>query len=453
MKALLFALASVAALAQVPLPSPQNGGAGGGGGGTVNTGVAGCFVYYPASTNAVSPAVSTVCRFGLNPPYLETYDSSGALTWRVNTTTGVTASFGTASADTAACLASAPSTPSAGVYALYCLTSDVYEFLDDNGNKFQPVKIGGDITNSSGAVIKVNGASLPTSAPFVSTNSSQQIVLASPFAKNAQTSTYQVLASDFSGYKTIPVASGTFTMTLVPSGSQPADGQSIRVVNYGSGVVTIARSGQNINGGTSSLTLPAGSATAPTSAWIMSDGTNYFANVSLSVGSSTVTETVNYPIISNNGGGLITSTGWTLVSGATAMDLAGVGFLGVDMPKTGTPTLQLVINLPANYVSGSLKLLLNTYNYNGATGNAIEADVAVACPARGASIAPSFNTAGSVTVNPSGNTLMEITSIPDTGCGSKDVMFVKLTRNNSPTGTNIDAGVFFGGPAIVWQHN
>lgn len=98
------------------------------------------------------------------------------------------------------------------------------------------------------------------------------------FATNAQTSTYQVLAADFSACKTIPVASGTFTITLVASGSQPASGQCIEIVNYGSGVVTVARSGQNINGGTTSLTIPASSATAPRSAHIWSDGTNYFAS-------------------------------------------------------------------------------------------------------------------------------------------------------------------------------
>ena len=96
-------------------------------------------------------------------------------------------------------------------------------------------------------------------------------------AINPQTATYQALAGDFSNYKTITVASGTFTITLVASGSQPAAGQYLRVINYGSGVVTIARSGQNINGGTTSLTLAAASATAPTSVTVFSDGTNYFA--------------------------------------------------------------------------------------------------------------------------------------------------------------------------------
>jgi hypothetical protein len=96
---------------------------------------------------------------------------------------------------------------------------------------------------------------------------------------NPQTATYQVLAADFSSYKTITVASGTFTITLVASGTQPAAGQYISVLNYGSGVVTIARSGQNINGAAANFTLNAGSASAPTSTQIFSDGTNYFASV------------------------------------------------------------------------------------------------------------------------------------------------------------------------------
>jgi hypothetical protein len=96
-------------------------------------------------------------------------------------------------------------------------------------------------------------------------------------AVNAQTTTYQVLAADFSNYKTITVASGTFTITLVASGSQPAAGQYIDIINYGSGVVTVARSGQNINGGTTSLTMQSASATIPNRMRVISDGTNYFA--------------------------------------------------------------------------------------------------------------------------------------------------------------------------------
>jgi hypothetical protein len=159
------------------------------------------------------------------------------------------------------------------------MTATGRDMLDPSGNHFVPIKSTGDVTPATNVVTKVNGGSIPASAPFVGTNSSNQIILATPFMTNAQTATYQALAADFSNYKTIIVASGTFTITLVASGSQPATGQLIRIINYGSGVVTVARSGQNINGGTASLTLAAGSATAPTSAVVVSDGTNYFASV------------------------------------------------------------------------------------------------------------------------------------------------------------------------------
>lgn len=100
---------------------------------------------------------------------------------------------------------------------------------------------------------------------------------ATPYAINPQTTTYQALAADFTCSKTITVASGTFTITLVASGSQPVAGSWIRIANYGSGVVTIARSGQNINGGTGSIILESSSATNPSVATIWSDATNYFA--------------------------------------------------------------------------------------------------------------------------------------------------------------------------------
>ena len=124
-------------------------------------------------------------------------------------------------------------------------------------------------------------------------------------AINPQTSTYQVLASDFSAYKTISVASGTFTVTLVASGSQPANGQYINVVNYGSGVVTVARSGQNINGAAANYTLNAGSASAPTSTTIYSDGTNYFASIDQGTVGTVTSIATTAPIT----GGTITSSG------------------------------------------------------------------------------------------------------------------------------------------------
>ena len=170
-------------------------------------------------------------------------------------------------------------------------------------------------------------------------------------AVNPQTATYQVLASDFSGYKTITVASGTFTITLVASGSQPAAGQYLNILNYGSGVVTVARSGQNINGGTTSLTLAAGSATAPTGAEIWSDGTNYFAQpVGATSGGSTT------------GNGVTNTTPVTVAANSTSdqqlMELAltsaylnsttPIHFFAAGLYSTGTaqtPTLQFKVKL------------------------------------------------------------------------------------------------------------
>lgn len=120
------------------------------------------------------------------------------------------------------------------------------------------------------------------------------------FSTNPQTSTYTTTSADFATCATIPVASGAFTITLVASSSQPANGQCVFIINYGSGAVTIASNGQHLNGGTSSLTLTPGSATVPNGAFIVSDGTNYvallFGGGGGSGGTGTVTsvaETIN----------------------------------------------------------------------------------------------------------------------------------------------------------------
>ncbi len=107
------------------------------------------------------------------------------------------------------------------------------------------------------------------------------------FATNAQTSTYQALAADFLACKTVVVASGTFTITLVASGAQPTTGQCLKILNYGTGVVTLARSGQNINGAAANLTGVAGSSTAPTGWFVYSDGSHYIAEVIVGSGSGT----------------------------------------------------------------------------------------------------------------------------------------------------------------------
>jgi hypothetical protein len=85
------------------------------------------------------------------------------------------------------------------------------------------------------------------------------------------------VAADFASCKSIPVSSGTFTITLVASTSQPASGQCILILNYGSGAITVAANGQNINGSSAAQLLAAGSASAPTGLLVISDGTNYVA--------------------------------------------------------------------------------------------------------------------------------------------------------------------------------
>ncbi len=99
-----------------------------------------------------------------------------------------------------------------------------------------------------------------------------------PCTPKLETSTYQVLAADFTGSPPCLIysSSGTFTITLVASTSQPPAGQCVDFLNYGSGTVTISRSGQNINAGTASLGLVPVNGGQPSSARVCSDGSNYF---------------------------------------------------------------------------------------------------------------------------------------------------------------------------------
>lgn len=90
------------------------------------------------------------------------------------------------------------------------------------------------------------------------------------FPPLAKTTTYQVLAADFSACKTITTNSTAFTITLVASTSQPTAGQCIWILNYGNANITVAPSGQNINGAGSNVAVYQGLA------FVVSDGMNYF---------------------------------------------------------------------------------------------------------------------------------------------------------------------------------
>lgn len=177
---------------------------------------------------------------------------------------------------------------------------------------------------------------------------------------NPQTGTYQVLAADFTSCKAITVASGTFTITLVASGSQPTNGQCIWIINYGSGVVTVARSGQNINGGTGSLTLAAASATAPTGAYIVSDATNYFAQL-FGVSSSSALHSITFVI---DGAGSAIATG-ALKSFPTAAYSCTINRIDVSADQSGSITVDIwkaagAIPTSGNKISASAPATLSS---------------------------------------------------------------------------------------------
>ena len=262
-------------------------------------------------------------------------------------------------------------------------TTSTLTGLMRGGSPMTAAELSGDATTSASnavTVIKVNGTSVPTNAAadqFIGTTASATGAWASvpncgdsshalaynttthafscqnvtgsagspSFPINPQTATYQVLAADFSACKVISAASGTFTATLVASGSQPSSGQCIWVLNYGSGVVTVARSGQNINGGTTSLTLPTGSATSPSAAFVVSDGTNYFAQVfGPSIGSTSVT------VLGTVATGTWSATAIANTKGGTGGDSSGS--TGIPHVAAGTWSYSAIV--AADITSGTI---------------------------------------------------------------------------------------------------
>lgn len=208
------------------------------------------------------------------------------------------------------------------------------------------------VTFSANATNSITGTNFYAAGPGSAISSVQgQTGAVTLFNKNAQTGTYQVLAADFTFCKTITVASGTFTITLVASGTQPADGTCVRVLNYGSGVVTVARSGQNINGSTSSQTVAAGSASAPNGLLVTSDGTNYFAQPLPGSAGSTACS----GIVSNYG---------CLLETQTASSSASLNFTACISSTYDVYHIELVNLIPA---TDAANLLIRVSTDGGAT--------------------------------------------------------------------------------------
>jgi hypothetical protein len=173
-----------------------------------------------------------------------------------------------------------------------------YQTIDSNGSAVTQRPTVNLISGTNATVTCVdNSGSTRTDCTIAASAGSA----APTFPVNAQTTTYQLLAADFSNCKTIAVASGTFTITAVASGSQPASGACVIIINYGSGVVTFARSGQNINGAAANLTIAAGSASAPNGLFVVSDGTDYIAQPLLGTGGGGTTVSVAPPYLTVSG--------------------------------------------------------------------------------------------------------------------------------------------------------
>lgn len=236
------------------------------------------------------------------------------------------------------------------------------------GGGFITLGVGGGACGGAGAVSSVFGRTGAITAASGDYSLSQITATYNPplalsgntlsfnfFTTNPQTGTYQTTSADFQNCATIPVASNTFTVTLVASTSQPANGQCIHIINYGSGTVTIARSGQFINGGTTSLSLSPGSATSPSTAWVVSTGTNYSATVGGASSGGMV-----YPAA-----GVANSTG----SGWGSSYTVGTGANNLVQLNSGS-------QLPA--VDGSLLTSLTATQVGlGSVSNAAQADASI----------------------------------------------------------------------------
>jgi len=253
----------------------------------------------------------------------------------------------------------------------------------------------------------------------------------------AQTGTYQVLAADFpaDGCGFIPVTSGTFTMTLVASGSQPADGRCVTIMNYGTGVVTLARSGQNINGAASNLTGTAGSPTAPTGWVCTSDGTNYICQV---IAGALISK-ILLDFASCVGAAAFINWDDDGAAGteptAACNDTGAITRPSADFAGGAVNTIQRTIKVPSDWDSGSAVDIVIRYVTvaAGPSGN-VEFDISTVCNAVGASWDSAFNAAQTITdAVGSQNFLNDATQagVTMTGCAAGEDLTIQVSRDGT----------------------
>lgn len=310
-------------------------------------------------------------------------DGSGNVTVNTINTTG------TASPDIFLQITTPLSPPLASNTFLFASSADSGRMHDENSSGVigttsvaKPAVANQFLTSMSAAGIFTSAQ--PNFSDLAGTTNLSQVPL---FVVNQQSATYLVTPADFLSCKTIPVPSGTFTITLVAVGSQPPTGQCVKIINYGTGVVTVARSGQSINGSATNITLAAGSASAPNGLEVISDGSNYTAQPLGGTGggggssalSAITAATSTNTIASGDNGGQIWNWAMT-TAGRIAMTFGET----TAATSTGTPYIVKMVTLagstasPLNLVnslSGSQTLctlcITPTWNTSGVVDAAI----------------------------------------------------------------------------------
>lgn len=237
----------------------------------------------------------------------------------------------------------APTSPANG--DVWTTTAGIYVRV--NGVTVGPLGIGNvaSVFGRTGAVVATTGDYNQSQITATAVTSQSGVGTATP--------------SQFQAKTTIVVPSGTFTLTLPISSSQPASGQFIDVINYGSGVVTIARNGQLINGVAANLTIPAASSSAPTGMHIISDGTNYEAEVWGGVAAIQNGGVVVTP--SSGAVNFVAGTNVTLVTSGNTVTIAASGTGGSSAwyapgtDSSGTNNVYTVTSAMVSYAIGNVQ--------------------------------------------------------------------------------------------------
>jgi hypothetical protein len=245
--------------------------------------------------------------------------------------------------------------------------------------------------------------------------------------------------------------------------------------------VAIARSGQNINGGTASLVLESASATVPSRSHIVSDGTNYFASASFGnpmtaagdiiYGGTTglptrlATGTAKQVLIAGNPPSYITfpdtkyspaadcvnaiaGSAWS--TGATPAALCRVGTnnksaLLSPWGASDVAYAQFHIAADTDLTTTLPAIMLELTSTDATNGHTVIMQESVACAKLDGTTTDdvAFNAARSfstITLNGNANrtwdTTITLNSTDLTGCAAPGIMWVKISRTTD-TATNV----------------